>query len=409
MKRAERSSDLGLIRALTFAMFGLFAMTTDSVGAIIPEILKQFHLSLTAAGAFHYATMSGIGLSAVLLGFVADRVGRKAAVLFGLATFAAAGFAFPFASRFSALLALLFISGVAIGVFKTGALALIGEFSTSARAHTTTMNLIEGFFGVGAIAGPAVVAFLIGAGVSWKWLYAIAGGLCVGLIAIALRVRYPERRLAARTRGPGLRRTLAIMADPYAIAFSVAIALYVGVETAVYVWMPTLLSGYRGPAHWLATYALSIFFVLRAAGRFLGAWALGRLKWTVVLAVSAIAILVLFGAASLGRRDVAVYALPATGLFMSVMYPTLNSKGISCFARTEHGSVSGVILFFTCVSAVVSPLLMGLESDSHGGPSAGFLLATKFAAALCLILLVNVLFNPTKARIAEYESESAGR
>ena len=30
---------------------------------------------------------------------------------------------------------------------------------------------------------------------------------------------------------------------------------------------------------------------------------------------------------------------------MSIMYPTLNSKGISCFPKSQHGAAAGVILF----------------------------------------------------------------
>ena len=40
--------DMALIKGLTYAMFMMFAMTTDSVGIIIPEIIKTFRLSLTA-------------------------------------------------------------------------------------------------------------------------------------------------------------------------------------------------------------------------------------------------------------------------------------------------------------------------------------------------------------------------
>ena len=50
-------SNLTLIKALTYLMFMMFAMTTDSVGIIIPEIIKTFGLSMTAAGTFQYATM----------------------------------------------------------------------------------------------------------------------------------------------------------------------------------------------------------------------------------------------------------------------------------------------------------------------------------------------------------------
>ena len=70
---------------------------------------------------------------------------------------------------------LLGLSGLAIGVFKTGALALIGDISTSTAQHTSIMNTAEGFFGVGAIIGPAILARLLAAGLSWTWLYVIAG------------------------------------------------------------------------------------------------------------------------------------------------------------------------------------------------------------------------------------------
>jgi fucose permease len=43
---------VNMVKALTYLMFMMFAMTTDSVGLIIPEIIRTFQLSLTAAGTF---------------------------------------------------------------------------------------------------------------------------------------------------------------------------------------------------------------------------------------------------------------------------------------------------------------------------------------------------------------------
>ena len=81
-------SNLAAIKALTFLMFMMFAMTTDSVGVIIPEIIKQFGLSMTAAGAFQYATMGGIALAGFFLGYLADKLGRKTTIVIGLIAFA---------------------------------------------------------------------------------------------------------------------------------------------------------------------------------------------------------------------------------------------------------------------------------------------------------------------------------
>lgn len=395
---ADASRDPRLIRILTYLMFMMFAMTTDSVGVIIPHVIQTFSLGMAAAGSFHYASMTGIALGGLCLGLLADRLGRKATIVLGLVAFAATAFLFAIGKDFGFFVALLFLSGLAIGVFKTGALALIGDISTSTRAHTATMNMVEGFFGLGAIIGPAIVTALLAQGASWKWLYVIAGGLCVMLIIAALSVRYPQTVVAERQKlDPGI--TIALFANPYALAFSLAIMLYVGVETAIYVWMPTLLADYNGPAILLASYALSVFFVLRAAGRFLGAWLLGRLAWTQVVAICSVAILLCFATALAGGRSVAVFSLPVSGLFMSVLYPTINSKGISCFPKAEHGSVSGVILFFTCVSAVIAPWMMGLISDRFGDAVYGFALATGLSALLAILAVFNLVFDPSQARL----------
>ena len=77
-----------LIRSLTYTMFMMFAMTTDSVGVIIPEVIRAFHLSMTAGGAVHYASMSAIALAAISLGFLADKLGRKKTIILGLILFA---------------------------------------------------------------------------------------------------------------------------------------------------------------------------------------------------------------------------------------------------------------------------------------------------------------------------------
>ena len=130
------------------------------------------------------------------------------------------------------------------------------------------MNAVEGFFAVGAIIGPAIVAHFLAIGASWKWLYVIAGTICVILIVTASSVTYPQSPRSVES--VDLKRTMAMMGNPYALGFSGVIFLYVAVESAVYVWMPTLLSAYHGSATFVAAYAISIFFVLRAAGRLLG-------------------------------------------------------------------------------------------------------------------------------------------
>ena len=396
-----------VIRALTYLMFMMFAMTTDSVGVIIPEVIRTLHLSDTAAGAFHYASMSGIAVVALFLGFLADLFGRKWTIILGLALFALNSYLFAVTNSFAVFVTLLTVSGAAIGIFKTGALALIGDISDSTQQHTSTMNTVEGFFGVGSIVGPLVVARLLLEGVSWKWLYVIAGSLCVLLIITASLVRYPQT--ARRSEEPiNLHRTLRLLGNPYALAFSTACFLYVAVECAIYVWLPSYLKDHRPSSAFMAAYVISIFFILRATGRFVGAWVIARWNWTTILALFSGAILTCFVGAIFGGANAAVYLLALSGVFMSVIYPTLNSKGISCFPKSEHGAIAGVLLFFTCLGAALGPLSMGVVSDMFGGLQAGFILATVFAALLFLGLFYNWIANPARAVLLHSDETEYG-
>src|SRR5439155_178918 len=195
----------------------------------------------TAAGTFQDATMSRIAVAGLFLGSLADRFGRRRTVIVGLGLFAASCFLLSAGNTLWFFAVLLTLSGLAIGVFKTGALALIGDVSRSTGEHTSIMNTLEGFFGVGAIVGPALLTRLL------------------------------------------------------------------------------------------------------AAGRFLGAWMLRQAGWQLVLMVFSGGILACFAFTVIGGVAWGVFLLPLSGLFMSVMYPTINSKGISCVPKGDHGAAAGVI------------------------------------------------------------------
>ena len=399
---AYAARDLFLIKSLTYLMFTMFAMTTDAVGSVIPTLIKEFDLSDTAVSAFHYVPMASIALGAIAFGFLADKIGRKRTIVVGLILYGLSSVLFAFGSIFSYFVALLAAAGIGISVFKTGALALIGDITKSTTDHSSFMNTLEGFFGIGAIIGPAIVATLLAASLSWRWLYVIAAGICAVLIVLALLIKYPDTRQSTEFHA-NIRHTLKVLKDPFALAFSAMVALYVSVESAVYVWMPTFLQDYRGGLAWLPLYALTIFFILRALGRFMGAWLINRFAWTSILALFGVAICLCVVGSLLGGADLGVYLLPLSGLFMSMIYPTLNSKGISCFRKSEHGAAAGVILFFTAVAAALGPLAMGAVSDSFGGMRYGFVLAAIFSILLAAGLLFNLIFNPAGKRLTALE------
>ena len=402
----QGGSDTRLLKILTYSMFFLFAMTSDAVGSLLPTLIVEFHLSMKSAAALHYAPMASIGAGALLAGSLAHRIGRKVALLAGLSIYGASSLLFAFGHSFSHFVALSACAGIGISIFKVGAFTLLGDIARSAREHTSLMNKVEGFFALGAIVGPALVATLLSIHQSWKYLYVIAAAVCALLIAVALLVAYPATAPPSGAIDP--LRMMRVLRSPYALGMSLLVMLYVTTETAIYVWMPTYLQGYTGMHPWLAGYALSTFFGLRAAGRFLGPWLLARFAWSAVLAALGGAVLCCFAASLYGGPTWGLYALPLSGLFMSLIYPTLNSKAISCFRSAEHAAVAALVLFFTACAAGGGPVAMAAVSDACGGPRYGFVLATGFALVLFVGLLVNGIANPTQRHLRDMERSQYG-
>jgi fucose permease len=237
---------------------------------------------------------------------------------------------------------------------------------------------------------------------------------------MAYKVDYPEYQKPVDNNNTAkvnnFASSMKLLKNRYAMGFSIGAFLYVAAESAIYVWMPSYLvcdavnledtfACYTSDSQqYLAMYAVSVFFSLRAAGRFVGIWMMQHFNWALVLLIFSFAILVCFVGGLIGGKEVALYLFPLTGIFMSVIYPTFNSKGISCFPKSEHGTVAGVILFFTAAGAAAGPLIMGIVSDAYGGDAKyGFMVATVFAGLLFLGLLYNFIFNPTEKRLAEVE------
>lgn len=122
-------------------MFFTFAMTTDAVGSVIPRVIQEYRLSMTAASAFQYATMLGIATGALLLGFLADRLGRQRTIILGLSLYGLSSLLVALGGQFHALVAMLALSGLGISIFKTAARpALIGDITASPQAHTAIRN-----------------------------------------------------------------------------------------------------------------------------------------------------------------------------------------------------------------------------------------------------------------------------
>ena len=154
---------------------------------------------------------------------------------------------------------------------------------------------------------------------------------------------------------------LELFKNKYVILYFLGIFAYVGTEQGISYWMSKFLSNYHGIDPDMAgADAVSYFWGLMTIGGILGLVLMKLfdskqiLKWFTVLAMVCVA------AGLFGSGEIALWAFPISGFFLSVMYPVIVSLGLNSVAK-HHGSFAGILMTGIAGGAVVQILIGGLS------------------------------------------------
>lgn len=179
-------------------IFGLVwaadAMQVLAVGFTAASIAATFGLSVPQALQTGTLFFLGMLIGAALFGRLADRYGRRRVLLITVACDAVFGLLSVFAPSFAALLALRFLTGVAVGGTLPVDYAMMAEFLPP-RNRGRWLVMLEGFWAVGtiAVALAAWAASIAGIADAWRWIFAATA--LPALIGIWLRFWVPESPL----------------------------------------------------------------------------------------------------------------------------------------------------------------------------------------------------------------------
>lgn len=155
-----------------------------------PAVIKEWGLTNMAAfGPVLSASLFGIFFGSAFFGYIADRWGRRTAILAALCTVGAFTLAAMWASGPTSLAILRFFAGIGIGGLLPTTIALNAEFAPARVRATMIILMFTGVTFGGAVPGP-VAAWLMPT-YGWQVLFFV-GGVFPLLAAIAVALWLPE-------------------------------------------------------------------------------------------------------------------------------------------------------------------------------------------------------------------------
>jgi fucose permease len=372
------------IVVLVLVIFFVISLFTNILGPIIPEIIRSFQLSLTAAGFLPFAFFLAYGLMSIPSGLLIEALSEKTIIVGAFLLSLAGALAFALFPKYSVATTSLFSIGVGMAALQVALLPLL-RVAGGEEHFAFNSALVQLVFGSASFLSPHLYSYLVRklgadntgnlllrilarltpAQLPWASLYWVFAAVSIAMILVVLLSRFPkverkeeEQAGSWATHGKMFRSSVVVL-------FFISTFMYVGSEQGLSNWMSQFLATYHQlDPRTAGANAVSWFWGLMTLGCLLGLLLLKIFDSRKVLIGTSTLALVFLTAALFGPANVSRLAFPAIGLFASMMWPVIISLGLNSVAE-HHGTVSG-ILCTGIVGGAVMPLVIGQIGDHFG-------------------------------------------
>jgi fucose permease len=168
--------------AAAYSAFVTIGIAAGVGGVLIPAQMADYGVDRTRIGITFFVFSAGFMLSGSTVGALIHRLGARLALAIGAGAFAASAFYLATRPPFAGLIAVQALQGVGCGILESALNAHLTQLPNASRR----VNRLHAFFGVGALAGPALAAWMLR---SWPWtrVWLVIGVLLVPLLFAFLR------------------------------------------------------------------------------------------------------------------------------------------------------------------------------------------------------------------------------
>jgi MFS family permease len=414
-----RQATPGQRRTLLAAAMGWALDAFDAMlySLVLALLMRDLGMSKTIAGSLGTLTLLASGIGGVLFGFLADRIGRKHALMASILTYSICSFASGLATSIAMLAVARFVLGLGMGgEWNTGATLVAESWPTEFRAKAISIvqsSWALGFAVAALVAGPVARYF------GWRAVFFV--GILPAVITLWIQRSVPEsdmwREREQKPRGSEVagRDVTSYVSTKFAVifqppyvkhTFALLLFNFFGMFAwwGLFTWLPPYLSlpveqGGRGFGVIGMT---TLLVVLNLCGMFPGyasfGWVadhLGRRKAFLVYSLVAAVLIPIYAAAR--SQTVLLIVGTLVAFFGTGIFSGSGIMGSEIFPTAVRARALGFTYNGARTLSSVAPLVIGRVGQTKGLSWAFYLCA----AGYVLAALMTTQLPETKGKTLE--------
>jgi fucose permease len=359
---------------LIFLTFFVISFITNILGALNPNVINSFKLSLTFSAFLPFAFFIAYGVMSIPAGILVEKYKEKRIMISAFViAFLGALFFSLFPSYFVFILS-LFLMGSGMAMLQVAINPLL-RVSGGEKHFAFNSVMAQLIFGGASFLAPMFLTYLIlnktiltklvPTELPWVALYWVFTLILLLMVFVIVISKFPEveRKEDEKSGTWGTHKSL--FSQKVVILYFIGIFSYVGTEQGVSYWISKFLFTYH--SYDPITVGSSIvgwFWGMMSIGCLIGLGLLKLFDSRKILVSAVIFATIFLTAALFGSGNIALIAFPMVGFSLSVMWSIIFSLALNS-VNAHHGSFSGILCTAIIGGAVVQ-LFIGWLGDTFG-------------------------------------------
>lgn len=372
------------IVALIFLTFFVISFVTNILGALNPEVIRNFNLSLTLSAFLPFAFFIAYGIMSIPAGMLTEKYKEKKIMTASFILAFCGAFLFYIAPGYKVFLLSLFLIGSGMAMLQVVINPLL-RVSGGEKHFAFNSVLAQLIFGGASFIAPLFLTYLVfslkdrssngmlhtllsgftPSGFEWISLYWVFALIFLLMIIVVIFTKFPQVERKEDEKAGSWESHKMLFKNRIVILYFIGIFCYVGTEQGVSYWISKFLYTYHNIDP-LTTGASVVgwFWGMMSVGCFIGLILLKLLDSRSVLVGAVLLAMLFLSLALFGSKEIAPYAFALVGFALSVMWSIVFSLALNSIEE-HHGSFAG-ILCTAIIGGAVIQLFIGWLGDTFG-------------------------------------------